>query len=522
MQRSTCKLNRSRCAGRRSAASALVLGVVFFAATAWAKDPRPNVLFIMSDDHTTQAIGAYGGRLAPLNPTPTLDRMASEGMRFDRVFCHNAICTPSRANIMTGQYSMRNEVYDLRGSLPEEQQYLAVEMKRAGYETAMIGKWHLKEEPAAFDYYCVLPGQGDYHDPQFRVRGRNPWPENTVQKTGHSSDVITDVSLAWLRQARDRAKPFFLMHHFKAPHDMFEHAARYDAYLEDVSIPEPANMWDRPDGSIGSRDMGSGVSRNSQVWGMGRRLGVDENLADPHFGQTVYQAYLKRYLRCVKGVDDNLKRLLDYLAETGELENTIILYTGDQGFFLGEHDLIDKRWMYEEAMRMPLIVRWPTQIRGGTRNDWLINNTDFAPTLLELAGVESTPNYMQGRSFAGALRGEARPTDWRTATYYRYWMHLAHNLRVPAHFGIRTDRYKLIFFYGANRVDAPAKQTPAAWELYDLKTDPHEMHNVYGDPKYDAMVRLLKTRLREVRKELDETDDNFPHIQRITERSWDD
>ena len=485
-------------------------------------DP-PNVLFIMSDDHTTQAIGAYGGRLASLNATPTIDSLASNGMRFDRVFCNNSICVPSRASIITGQYPQTNGVLDLTGNLPPSRQYLPLEMKKAGYQTAMIGKWHLRQEPAAFDYYCVLPNQGRYFNPTFRVRGARPWPKNVIAKQGrHSSDAITDITLAWLKDNWDRSKPFFLMHHFKAPHDLFQNAPRYDSYLEDVVIPEPDNLRDQPAegfGSVASRGFGSGLAKGHESWQLGRRLGIDASLSDNDYITANYQRYLKRYLRCVKGVDDNVKRLLEFLREIGELDQTIIFYTGDQGFFLGEHDLMDKRWMYEEAMRMPLIVHCPSRIGGGLSNDWLINNTDFAPTILELAGV-AAPRHMQGRSFAAALSGEQRPADWRTATYYRYWMHMAHNLRVPAHFGIRTERYKLIFFYGATT--AGEERTPVGWELYDLESDPFEMKNQYSNPDYQSIVASLKTELRRQRQSLNETDANYPELQDLIESHWDD
>ena len=242
-------------------------------------------------------------------------------------------------------------------------------------------------------------------------------------------------------------------------------------------------------------------------------------LDEPEHGRAAYQEYLKRYLRCVKGVDDNLKRVLDHLKSTGELENTIVIYTGDQGFFLGEHDLMDKRWMYEEAMRMPFIVHHPKTIKPGTVNDWLINNTDFAPTILRLAGVE-TPDYMQGRSFAAALRGRDKPADWRDVTYYRYWMHMAHRLQVPAHFGVRSERYKLIFFYGCSKTGAD--KTPVAWEFYDLQKDPREMKNRYGDPAYAKVIAGLKLRLRSVREELGESDKDYPEIQEIIDRHWND
>lgn len=226
-------------------------------------------------------------------------------------------------------------------------------------------------------------------------------------------------------------------------------------------------------------------------------------------------------MRCVKGVDDNIQRLVEYLESTGEIANTVIIYTGDQGFFLGEHDLMDKRWMYEEAMRMPFILHWPEGAQKRRANDWLINNTDFAPTLLELAGSEA-PDYMQGRSFAAALKGERRPDDWREVTYYRYWMHMAHSLAVPAHFGVRSDRFKLIFFYGLDANTPTNQPTPAAWEFYDLKIDPQEMRNLYGDPGYAATVARMKNQLVETRAALGETDASYPAIQRIIDAHWAD
>lgn len=385
--------------------------VLLSAAVAQGAERPPNILFIMSDDHAAHAIGAYGGRLAELNATPNIDALATAGMRFDAVFCHNSICTPSRATILTGQYNQANGVLDLEGSLPADQQTLPLRMKQPGYHTAMIGKWHLKLEPASFDYYCVLPGQGKYFNPVFRLRGDRPWPATTVTKEGsHSSDAITDLSIEWLSEKWDRQRPFFLMHHFKAPHDMFENAPRYDEYLADVSVPEPDNLRTPPPSGLGS-----GLTKGHEPWRLGRKLGIDQSLEEPAYSAAVYQKYLKRYLRCVKGVDDNVQRLVEQLREMGELDNTLIIYTADQGFFLGEHDLMDKRWMYEEAMRMPFIVHWPEEVAAGSTNGWLINNTDFAPTLLEVAGGK-TPETMQGRSFAAALSGKPKPDDWQTAT----------------------------------------------------------------------------------------------------------
>lgn len=503
---------------------------------------KPNILFIMSDDHTTQAFGIYGSRLAGLNPTPTLDKIAREGMIFDNAFCNNSICTPSRASIITGQYPQTNGVLDLDGNIAPENQYLPIEMKKLGYQTAMVGKWHLKQEPAAFDFYTVLPGQGDYFNPGFRVRGEKPWPENTIQMQGHSSDCITDITLDWFKTKRDKSKPFFMMHHYKAPHDMFEFAPRYKDYLEDIYIPEPASMYYRGNnGSIATRgendelihDIGSSVGHRNTIRNMGMHMDIDQSIPDPEYTHLAYQEYLKRYLRCVKGVDDNLERLFAYLKEEGLMDNTIIIYTGDQGFYLGEHDYIDKRWMYEESMRMPFFVRYPEKIEAGTRTDAIVNNTDYAPTIIELAGG-TVPEYMQGHSFKSILETGQEPENWQQSTYYRYWMHMAHRHANPAHFGIRTKNYKLIFFYGRFWKDTQVEkniegwgnrygfETPAAWEFYDLKKDPQEMQNEYSNPKYAQIISGLKNQLIEKRKELNETDENFPHIQKVIDEYWDD
>jgi len=519
----------------------VVLSILLLSCTSLSREvkPKPNILFIMADDHTTQAFGIYGSRLTSLNPTPNLDKIANEGMIFDSVFCNNSICTPSRASIITGQYPQTNGVLDLEGKISPERQFLPREMKKAGYLTAMIGKWHLKEEPAAFDYYNVLPGQGRYHNPVTRDYHNGAWPRNTIKHIGHSSDVITGLSIDWLKN-RDKTKPFFLMHHFKAPHDLFSNAKRYDSYLEDTEIPEPDNMHDQPArgfGSISTRGIddrlvntiGASVSKRCNIWGLGKRLGIDEALPEPGFTSAVYQRLLKRYLRCVKGVDDNVKRLVDYLKEEGIYENTIIIYTGDQGYFLGEHDFFDKRWMYEESMRMPFIVHYPESIKKGSRCDLLINNTDFAPTMIDLAGGQ-VPEYMQGKSFKQTLLGK-KEKEWRDATYYRYWMHMAHNLGNPAHFGIRTHKYKLIFFYGVDYEDPPRTDywgsqadivTPPGWELYDIEEDPHEMNNLYGRSEYSDIIKELKAKLRLLREELNETDANYPHIQKIIDRHWND
>lgn len=493
-----------------------------------ANPRRPNILYIMSDDHAAHAIGAYGSRLAKVAPTPNIDRLATEGILLENVFCTNSICTPSRATILTGQYSQKNGVLDLGGHLEPENQHLPRLINQAGYTTAMIGKWHLKREPATFDYYNVLPGQGSYFNPILREKGKptvgwagKPWPNNEKRFAGydskHSSDVITDISLRWL-QKRDKSRPFFLMHHFKAPHDNFENAERYDWLFENIDIPEPESLWKQPNyGSQATRGMGTSVSPRNKRRNMGMHMNVDQSLPYKEYTHQAYQRYLKKYLRCVKGVDDNIGRLLDYLEKEDILDDTVIMYTSDQGMMLGEHDYIDKRWMYEESLRMPFLVRYPKMIKAGSRSDEIINNVDFAPTILELAGA-ATPGYMQGRSFVPILRGKT-PADWPKATYYRYWMHMAHHDN-PAHFGVRTKDYKLIFFYGRNYKPGGPKPTRPGWELYNLKKDPHEMSNLYDDPKYAMVVRELKVELKRLREKFGETDQKYPHIQKVIDEYW--
>ncbi|WP_339676046.1 sulfatase [Cyclobacterium marinum] len=527
---------------------------------------KPNIIYIMADDHTSQAFGVYGSRLASLNPTPTLDSLAKSGMIFDNCFVNNSICVPSRAAVLTGQRAQTNGVIDLEGSLAPEKQYLPLELKKLGYQTAIIGKWHLKEEPASFDYYKVLDQQGTYFDPTFRVQGEEPWPSNEVQYEGHSSDVITDQVIDWLEKGKEADKPFFLMYHFKAPHDDFENAPRYEDYLEEIFIPEPESLYDlanhgsvatRGEGDSLTRYIGSSVSHRNLIRNQAMNIWLGPNYKnyrnaedilpselvkwemdeeEKDYTSKVYQSYLKKYLRCVKGIDDNMKRFMAYLKENGLLENTIIVYTSDQGFMLGEHDYIDKRWMYEESLRMPFFISYPEKIRANTRTNAIINNTDFAPTLIEMAGGEK-PEYMQGKSFKVILETNEEPEDWQKSTYYRYWMHLAHRHGNPAHFGVRTKRYKLIFYYGKYWVDTDdpkaewnnaswgndfTTHTPVAWEFYDLEKDPREMNNLYGDPAYSDTIAELKKELKKLREDLNETDKDYPHIQKVIDAHWND
>lgn len=516
---------------------ALLLSLISSSAVMAAE--RPNILFIMSDDHAAHAISAYGSRLAAVAPTPNIDRLASEGALFTNAFCTNSICSPSRACVLTGQYNHVNGAFDLAGKVEQGKQMLAIQMREAGYQTAMIGKWHLKAEPADFDYYCVLPGQGEYHDPKFRIRGERPWGKNVIEFPGkHSTDAITDLTLDWLKQGWDQEKPFFLMHHYKAPHDYFSNAERYETYLADIDIPEPDTLWNRDTrfGSIATRgdndeliqhigtSIGSRNPRRSYFIDLPemypREFPENYDPANHTYEENTrlaYNAYLKKFLRCVKGIDDNLGRLFQHLEETGQLDNTLIIYTGDQGFMLGEHDYQDKRWMYEESHRMPFLVRYPKTVAAGQVFDSIVENVDYGATMLEFAGAE-VPKTVQGRSFKELLETGKEPSDWKQEAYYRYWMHMMHHDN-PAHVGIRTKTHKLIYYYGCNYDGG--YRTPPGWELYDLAKDPRETRNLYDDPKQADLVEELKSRLAQTRKRVGDDGSHYPACESIVQEFWD-
>jgi len=451
---------------------------------------RPNILFIMSDDHAAPAISCYGSWLAKTAKTPHIDRLADGGMRMTHCFVTNSICTPSRAAIWTGTYSHVNGVYKFT-ALDQAQPTLPKLMQKAGYHTGFVGKYHLHSNPVGFDYWSVLPGQGRYHNPQFVEMGdESPtgWVKRGKKTTyqGHSSDVIGDKALHYLKTVRRKDKPFFFMCHFKAPHDTWQYAERYEKLYADVDIPEPATLFD--DYATRSPALKTTLQFIGSKWGNHTNYNRQtQHTTDPvKRKKAQYQLYMKSYLRCVAGVDHNVGRVLDYLDKARLAEDTIVIYTADQGFFLGEHGLYDKRFMYEPALRMPFLIRWPGKVKPKSLNDDILLNVDFAPTLLAAVGAP-VPARMQGRSFLAALGGKT-PADWRTSMYYRYYYS---HFKTEPHYGVRTRTHKLIYF---DRI----KQ----WELYDLTKDPAEVNNVYAAREYADVVKKLKAELKRLQTQL--------------------
>jgi arylsulfatase A-like enzyme len=467
------------------------LGILGGAATALAQgNQQPNVLYIMADDHAAHSISAYGSMI---NRTPNIDRLATDGVRLTNCFCTNSICTPSRAAIITGQYSHKNGVYTLADAIDPKRDNVAKELQGAGYQTAMIGKWHLKTDPSGFDYWKILPGQGIYYDPVFLTSA------GKQKYNGYCTDLIGDFTLDWLK-SRDRKKPFFLMSHHKAPHRPWQPAPKYKDLFANTTIPEPDNLYDHYEGrarSVAAVTMKVGEDMNERDV----KTKIPEALKGDALRKWAYQIYIKDYLRCIQSVDDNVGRVLDYLDAEGLSSNTIVIYTSDQGFFLGDHGWFDKRLMYEESLRMPFLMRYPRHIKSGSVNRDMILNIDFAPMFLDYAG-RKTPAEMQGRSFRHNVEGHT-PRDWRTAMYYRYWMHNTSDHHVPAHYGIRTERWKLIYYYGKplGMKGANPPDTQPDWELFDMQSDPREMHNLYHDPKFAHIVNELKPQLDRLQRE---------------------
>lgn len=493
----------------------LQVGTVY--AQSVEKKKLPNILFIMSDDHTSQAVSAYGGLLSTVLPTPNIDRLAREGAILRNCFVTNSISTPSRACILTGQYSQKNGVYTLADSLDSCLPTSATYLHDKGYQTAVIGKWHLGSEPAGFDYYYVLPGQGVYDNPGLIKKGdwhagKNGGPKPTKNQ-GHSTDIIGEEAIRYLSSV-DKEKPFFLMCHFKAPHRPWKPAARFKDLLKDVEVPEPDNLLDAYEGKGKfTKEIRMGLEFMNHI--DLKNEPVPSGLSVEEKRHWIYQRYIKDYLRCVAGVDENVGRILKYLDDNGLTENTVVVYTGDQGFFLGEHGWFDKRLMHEESLRMPFLIRYPKEIVPKTVNDDIILNVDFAPLFLDYANIP-LPKQMQGKSFRKNLQGK-RVAGWRKSMYYRYWQHAdgAHN--ATANYGIRTERYKLVYYYARSLGKTGTSNKPLVpeWELYDLKKDPCEMNNIYHQPSSQKLIKKLKLELLELKKQYEDEDAAYPEMQEL-------
>lgn len=465
---------------------------------------RPNIIFIMSDDHAAHAISAYGSRV---NTTPNLDRIGAEGVRMDAVYCTNSICSPSRATILTGTYSHVNGVSSIWTEMDYRVPTFIDVLHDDGYATAMFGKWHLGEHgtslPRNFDAWKIFPGQGDYVDPEMIDES------GTATVPGYATDIVTDLSIDWI-DSLSSDEPFAMMVHHKAPHRPWVPDEKHKHLYADGDIPEPETFLD------------DYATRSKAVRGV--HMTIADDMGADDIKQEVpehlrgeenrharmswkYQIYMRDYLQCIQSIDDNVGRLLDHLDEKGLAENTIVVYTSDQGFFLGDHGWFDKRLMFDQSLQMPMLIRWPAEIEAGSRCEAIITNTDFAATFLDAAGLdpdEVLPTS-QGRSFRALLRGEAIE-DWPDAAYYRYWEHDDPIHAAPAHYGIRTKDHKLIYYYGAGMgvPGASERVFEPEWELYDLTADPTEVRNVADDPAYADVKADLETKLAEYQQRYDD------------------
>ncbi|WP_226982957.1 sulfatase [Zobellia nedashkovskayae] len=483
----------------------------------------PNIIFIMSDDHAYQAISAYDNGL---NNTPNIDRIANEGALFTKGYVNNSICAPSRAAMLTGKHSHMNGKVDNILPFDWSQDNFAKHLQTAGYETALIGKIHLDGIPQGFDYSNVLPGQGQYYSPEFI--------ENGIKKTylGYITQVTTDLTLDWLDKKRDKKKPFMVMYHQKAPHRTWMPEEKYFTLFDDTQFTPPDNFFDDYEGRPAAADQEMGIYKDMDLVYDLKMLDKEKEIKTPYRGMFQrqydrmtdeqkkawdayydpiikdfksknlegkdlalwkYQRYMQDYLRTIQSVDDGVGEVLDYLKENGLEENTIVVYTSDQGFYLGEHGWFDKRFMYEESFRTPILMKYPKEIKAGTKINNLIQNIDFAPTFLDYANVD-VPKDMQGESFRKLVSGEA--SEWRDAIYYTYYEYPAEH-KVKRHYGIRTDRYKLIHFY--YDIDV--------WELYDLEQDSTEMNNLYDNPEYASVQENMHKQLQDLRKKYGDSDE---------------
>lgn len=502
----------------------LILTTVFFSCNSNKEDTRPNILFIMSDDHAYQAISSYGYNL---NNTPNIDRIAKEGAIFKNSFVTNSICAPSRAVMLTGKHSFLNGKVDNIQDFNWDQNSFAKELKKSGYQTALIGKIHLRGLPQGFDYSAVLPGQGHYYNPDFIIDG----VMERIQ--GYVTTITTNLSLDWLKNKREKNKPFLLLYHQKAPHRNWQSEEKYLTLFDDKTFDFPSNFFDDYKGrkAAAAQEMMISASEDQLAkthgpgghgrWGHDFKLLTDPYGRDTRFNQELerftaeqkkawldaytpkndamrnanlkgkdlalwkFNRYLKDYLRTIQSVDDGVGEVLNYLDEAGLSDNTIVVYTSDQGFYLGEHGWFDKRFMYEESLKTPFLIRYPKEIPAGSQVNELIQNLDYAPTFLDYANVK-IPEDMQGESFRKIVSNETE--EWRDAIYYTYYEYPSVHM-VKRHYGIRTDRYKLIHFY--YDIDE--------WELFDLKNDPNEMNNIYDDPKYSEIKEQMHKKLSELR-----------------------
>lgn len=482
-----------------------------------------NIVYIMTDDHTRQMMSCYDNRHIE---TPNLDRIAENGVLFRNAYVANSISAPSRACLLTGKHSHKNGKIDNISSFDGSQQTVQQLLKQAGYQTAMIGKWHLDSEPTNFDYWEILPGQGHYYQPDFIT------PEGRVTHKGYVTDIITDLTIDWLEHGRDKEKPFVLFHHHKVAHRNWMADTAHLALYEDKTFELPANFYDDYEGRKAAAAQEMRIASNHDMDlvndlkmlrpGVKTRLSdayingeyarldsaqkaafdahyqpiIDEfyaaNLQGNELAEWKYQRYMRDYAKTVKSLDENIGRLLEYLEESGLIDNTLIVYTSDQGFYMGEHGWFDKRFMYEESFSTPLIMRFPSSLKRKGNIKEMVQNIDFAPTMLDIAGVE-IPSDIQGISLMPLLRNETSPENWRESLYYHYHEFPAEHM-VKRHYGIRTERYKLIHFY--HDIDT--------WELYDLQNDIQEMNNLYGKPEYDDVVKELKAQLKELQVKYDD------------------
>ena len=500
-------------------------------------DDRPNIVFIFTDDHAPHAIGAYDGWLKSVNPTPNIDKLAAEGMLFVNSFCTNSICGPSRAVIQTGKHSHKNGFMNNGNTFDWNQQTFPKLLQKAGYQTAIYGKSHLKGHPQGYDSWAVLPGQGLYYNPDMITEN------GQVTIEGYCTDIVTDMAVEFLKEKRDEKKPFMLMVQHKAPHRNWMPALRHLNLYDDIEIPEPATLFDDyKDNAPAARHQELEIDRHMHInydlfldltpdfdelpirtdksaWRNMQRMTPeqvkawraaygpkdkafhDANLSGKELVRWKYQRYAKNYLRSVKGVDESVETIQDTLAELDLDDNTIVIYSSDQGFYIGDHGWYDKRWMYEESLKMPFIVKWPGVTKPGSKTTKMVQNLDYAETFLDIAGA-TIPDDMQGLSLVPLLKGE-NPKDWRRSIYYHYYEYPSVHM-VPRHNGIRTNRYKLMHFYQFDE-----------WEFYDLKSDPDEYNNLYNNPEYQSLVKRMKNQLNQLEKKYEDDSD-----MKVKPKSW--